>query len=366
MTGRTQDNQGDDEADRRGEPSLSDKVAYLSSAAAYGETGEVEAIETRMAWVFLAGDRVYKLKKPVRQPHLDYRTLDARQWACEEEVRLNRRLAGDVYLGLVRLTRERDGTFALDGAGEVVDWLVRMRRLPRARLLDNAIDAGTVSRQAIERVADMLVDFYRETEWVAVDPADRVDALAGEIGKGREILADARFEQLAGRGGAVLDALAELLGRDPGIVTARIEAGRVVEGHGDLKPEHVCLTDPPVIIDCLEFSRELRLVDPFDELSYLSMECAVLGASWIGPLLVERCAEGLDDRPPERTLAFYRAYRATLRARQSLEHLLEPKPRTPEKWLPKAEAYFAAAEDALVSLRPRGGRPASRPRGDAV
>jgi len=135
-----------------------------------------------------------------------------------------------------------------------------------------------------------------------------------------------------------------------------------VEGHGDLRPEHVCLSDPPVIIDCLEFSRELRLVDPFDELSFLSMECAVLGARWIGPALIDLCATSLGDRPPDETLAFYTAYGASFRARQALAHLLEPAPRTPEKWIPLARAYLDEAERAAVKLRLSEARQGNRSR----
>jgi aminoglycoside phosphotransferase family enzyme len=145
--------------------------------------------------------------------------------------------------------------------------------------------------------------------------------------------------------------LEDLLSHTPEVVVDRVAARRIVEGHGDLRPEHVCLSDPPVIIDCLEFSRDLRLVDPFEELSYLSMECALLGARWIGPVLIERCATALGDRPSDRQLAFYTAYRASLRARQALAHLLEPAPRTPEKWVPLARTYLDEAERAAVKLR---------------
>lgn len=349
---------------------LADKVAFLSSPGAYADAPgapgapEVEVTETRMAWVFLAGTRVFKLKKPVRYSYLDYSTPAARRQVCEDEVRLNRRLAPDVYLGVAQLTREADGRLAIDGAGAAVDWLVKMRRLPRERLLDNAIRAKTVSQREIELVADRLTRFYGEAPRVRLDPTDRVAALVDQLDKGREVLANAQFAALAPRGNLVIGRLHRLLDAAPGIVTAPIEAGRIVEGHGDLKPEHVCLSDPPVIIDCLEFSRELRLLDPFDELSYLTMECDVLGARWIGPLLIARCAEGLGEQLDARRLAFYRAYRAVLRARQSLEHLLEPESRTPEKWLPKARGYLAEALRAAVSLGRREARPASHPRAD--
>jgi len=333
-------------------PPLGAKVAFLSSAAAYHDVDVVDSRETHMAWVFLAGDRVYKLKKPVRFPFLDYGTLDARRRVCNEEVRLNRRLAPDVYLGVARLTVEGDGSLAINGAGRVVDWLVEMHRLPDALFLDHGIMSDTVPRGAIEVVGDRLARFYHEAPAVNVDPVMHILRFVRELGKSREVFAADEFGSLTKRGSGILTQLEDLLNRSPGIVADRVTARRIVEGHGDLRPEHVCLTDPPVIIDCLEFSRELRLVDPFDELAFLSMECAVLGARWIGPVLVERCVTALGDRPSDELFAFFTAYRASFRARQSLAHLLDPVPRTPEKWIPLAGAYLDEAERAAVTLRP--------------
>jgi aminoglycoside phosphotransferase family enzyme len=345
-------------------PPLSAKVAFLSSAAAYHSVDMVDVRETHMAWVFLAGDRAYKLKKPVRYPFLDYGTLDARRRICFEEVRLNRRLAPDVYLGVARLTLEGDGSLAINGAGGIVDWLVEMRRLPEQIFLDHAILSDTVPRSAVEAVADRLARFYHAAPTVEVDPVEHISRFVHELGKSREVFATREFDSLAKRGSRILTQLEGLLTRAPEIVVDRVAARRIVEGHGDLRPEHVCLTDPPVFIDCLEFSRNLRLVDPFDELAFLSMECAVLGARWIGPVLVERCATALGDRPSDELIAFYTAYRASFRARQSLVHLLEPAPRTPEKWIPLAKAYLDEAERAVVTLRPPEARRANRSRGD--
>lgn len=347
-----------------GGPSMEHKVAFLSSAASHRGVEEVEVKETRMAWVFLAGDRVYKMKKPVRYPYLDYSTPEKRRRICETELGLNRRLAPDVYLRVAPLTAQASG-LAIDGSGEIVDWMVVMHRLPRSRFLDSAIEAGSVTSAHVARVADRLTAFYRDLPAQEIDPQARVETLFGEIDKGVDVLGEAEFGATADRGRAALVRLRAVLERDPGIVTERITAGRIVEGHGDLRPEHVCLTDPPVMIDCLEFSRDLRLVDPFDELAFLAMECAAMGAPWIGPLLIGRCAEALaQDRPSAAQLAFYTACRATLRARQSLEHLLEPDPREPEKWRPKARRYFAEAERALTVLEPcarRGAQPVSLP-----
>jgi aminoglycoside phosphotransferase family enzyme len=341
------------------------KVAFLASPQTHPGAREVELRETNMAWVFLAGDRVLKMKKPVRRPFLDYSTLEARRRVCEDEVRLNRRLAPDVYLGVARLTCDQDGSLAVDGKGRTVDWLVVMRRLPEARMLDRMILAGTVDQTMILAVADRLAAFYRDLASAEVEPAAYLELLKSELDIGRNVFSHADFNALSTRGLEVVGRLERLLEDVADLLAGRIADGRIVEGHGDLRPEHVCLTDPPVIIDCLEFSEDLRMVDPFYELAYLGMECAVLGADWVGPVIVARCAAALDDMPAKDLLEFYTGYRAVLRARQALAHLLDPHPRTPEKWQPLAALYLDQAESALLRLRLPEDRPASRRRAGA-
>jgi aminoglycoside phosphotransferase family enzyme len=341
----------------RKDVSTREKVAFLSAPAAYPQTVcTVEVKETHMSWVFLAGDRAYKLKKPVKYPFLDFSTLAAREADSREEVRLNARLAPDVYLGVVPLTTGADGMLAVDGKGETVDWLVMMRRLPEGRMLDTAIAHGRATQDQIGRVADVLAHFYRSLDPVDVSPADYVGQFAREQAKNRALLEDKRFDLPRAGVAAVLGKVEAVLADEPELLMQRARERRIVDGHGDLRPEHVCLNDPPVIIDCLEFNRAFRLVDPFDELAFLGLECELLGAPWIGGILIDRCAQALSDRPSERLVAFYTAYRACLRARLSLAHLLEPNPRTPEKWLPHAKAYLAIAERASATLAPREAR----------
>ena len=146
---------------------------------------------------------------------------------------------------------------------------------------------------------------------------------------------------------AALDALDAALARHAPLLLARAAGGHVVDGHGDLRPEHVCLQQPPVVIDALEFNAALRAVDPFDELAFLVLECEIAGASWIGPRLLASCAAALRSAPPAALLQLYTAYRAQLRARLALAHLLEPQPRTPLKWAPLAERYLQRSLAAL-------------------
>jgi aminoglycoside phosphotransferase family enzyme len=333
-------------ADRQ-EPLIADKVRFLADPATYPhEPPTVEVRETHMSWVFLAGDRVLKLKKPVRYPFLDFSTLALRRHFVTEEVRLNRRLAPDIYLGARSLTLRRDGALALDGPGRVIDWLVEMRRLPEDRFLDRMIEAGLATTAVIGRVADMLAAFYHELPPAEIGPGDYAARFAAEHAETARVLGDPAFALDGTRVAGLIDRMNGALEAVRPAMDRRVAAGRIVEGHGDLRPEHVCMTDPPAVIDCLEFNPALRSVDPFEEIVFLGLDCARLGAGWVFPQLLRRLSETLGDQPPQDLLAFHWRYRALLRARLALLHLAEPAPRTPERWRPLAWRYIELAEEA--------------------
>lgn len=334
---------------------LAEKVAFLRRAASYPDApARVDERETRFSWVFLTDRFAYKLKKPVITPLFDLTTPALRRANAEAEVSLNARLAPGIYLGLLPLVCSAGGCLHLGGEGVVVDWLVRMRRLPDAQMLDAAIRDGTVKPAAVAAVADRLAEFFAAAPPVALAPGDFLARFAGEQAESRRLLGDAAFGLNGAEIAAVLGPVDALLREAPDLLCARLRGGCIVEGHGDLRPEHIFLGDPPAAIDCLEFSRRLRLLDPFEELAYLGMECAVQGADWIGPALIARCAACLSDPVPPLLIAFYTAFRAALRARQALAHLLDHPPRTPEKWLPLARRYLAAGALAASRLRMGG------------
>lgn len=341
-------------------PHLSDKLTFLKRSTAYGGAAPPpECIETHMSWVFLVGDKVYKLKKPVRFPFLDFTTLTAREFYCREEVRLNRRLAPGVYLGLMAL-QWHDGVFELqpeaqarlqtpaNSPGDTVDWLVCMRRLPGDRMLDQLITQGRVAPEDIDALIAVLGAFYRSAPVVALSPEDYLARFQYEQAANREVLLRPQF-QLPDAALAI-DRLDLALAQGADLLRERACGQRVLDGHGDLRPEHVCLLQPPVVIDCLEFNPQLRQADPFDELAYLGMECEVAGAPWIGQRLASGCAATLGDAPPPALMHLYTAYRALVRARLAMAHLLDPVPRLPEKWPPRAGRYIACAMAALDAL----------------
>lgn len=336
-----------------GDPAeVTGKLQLLGSPSTYGpEVANVEVRETHMSWVFLTPDFAFKLKKPVRYPFLDFSTLDAREHFCREEVQLNRRLAPDVYLDVVPLVRLPDRSLRLGAGPEpatIVDWLVRMRRLPAERMLDQAIRSASITPDQVNALADVLATFYRSAQRADIAPADYVERYVFEQATNRSVLLRSEFPALHERARGALDALDEALATRREAIVDRARSHHVVEGHGDLRPEHVCLLDMPVVIDCLEFNRSLRLVDPFDELAFFGLECDIAGAAWIGPHIVRRCAERLRDEAKPELLMIYTAYRALLRARLSAAHLLEPDPREPRRWLPQAARYIEFALRALA------------------
>ncbi len=330
-------------------PTLAAKVAFLRDPASYAGAPAVEVRETHMSWVFLAGACVHKLKKPVRFPYLDFSTLERRAAACRAEIRLNRRLAPDVYRGVVPLTQAH-GRLAIGGESEPVDWLVRMRRLDERNMLDARIADGRLNVPQLEQLAAVLARFYRAAAPSFLPPAVHLADFAGSLTFNTRVLLDPRFNLPAGLIRRIDRAQRCFLARHGDAIAARLRHRRIVDGHGDLRPEHICLDHDVRIIDCIEFNARLRTVDPFDEIAYLALECERLGAKWAGDYLQARMKRLLRDGPAEALFTFYRCHRATLRARLAIAHLSEPHPRTPEKWPTLARAYLALAAEAARKL----------------
>jgi uncharacterized protein len=323
-------------------------LAFLADPGSYpNHPSQVEAIETHMSRVFLAGDRVYKLKKPIRLSFVDFTTLDARRQNCEREHALNQQLAPGVYLDVIPIVRRADGSLALDGGGVPVDWLLVMRRLPAERLLNHAIGKGEARPEDVDRICDRLGRFYSHASPAGCAISDFLASWRSLVDLAERSLADPLFALPADQVNDVVRGLRSFLDRDVSLIASRFETARIVDGHGDLRPEHIHLGPPVLIIDRLEFDDRLRWADPFDEIEFLALECEMLGAPWIGRRLRGCLATRLNDPPPARLRSFYRCYRAALRARLSIEHLRDPAPRTPERWPRQARAYLRVARRSI-------------------
>lgn len=329
-------------------PATDEKVAFLSRPDTYpGPPGRVEVIETHMSWIFLAGEFAFKLKKPVAFPFLDFTDKAARHANCEAEMRLNRRLAPSIYLGVEPLTRDIDGAFRLGGNGEPVDWLVRMKRMPGERMLPIMVAEGRLTPAHIEELATVLAEFYRTAERPPIPPSQHLENLRQQQDWNRQTLErqiDGFDSVFARRHLRDLDALME---RVFPLIEGRIQAGRYVDGHGDLRPEHVCFCDPVAIFDCLEFDDRLRFVDPFDELMFLALECELSGAGHVGAAILERTVGRMGESVSPLLLAFYKTFRATMRARMALSHTSPASAMPAVPWIEKAVRYLALAHGAV-------------------
>src|SRR5579883_391081 len=347
------------------EPGLAGKVAFLSEPKTYGSpAGGVVRRETHMSWVFLAGERVYKLKKPVRFAYLDFSTLARREAACRAEVKLNRRLAPDVYLEAVPLVWSPRG-FSIGGAGEAADWLVVMRRLGEDGTLEQKLLDGRARSEDLERLFCTLSRFYRHAGRVHIAPAQHIADWRRNLRENNRVLSGASLPIPPGLARRIQSVQRRFIEERSGLLAARARENCIVDGHGDLRPEHIWLDHMIRIIDCLEFNAKLRAIDPLDEIAFLTVESDRLGAHWAGSYLQRRILAKWGDHNGRELFCFYRCYRASLRARLAIAHLAEPNPRTPEKWLPLAKHYLQiAVKDALLleQMLNRRGIPQSRRR----
>lgn len=341
---------------------ISDKVHFLRQSRAYGrDPVEIIVHETHMSWVFLVGGKAYKLKKPVRFPYLDFSTLEKREAVCWAELKLNRRLAPNVYIDVKPLKLSSKG-LAIGGEGVTVDWLVEMQRLDRQLMLDELIIRRLLTVEKLDHLSRILAAFYRKAPSLRPQSAEYLAHWRECLSENRSVLFDSRFPLPLATLRRIDLAQRRFLAENEAAFTARIKAGRIVNGHGDLRPEHIWLGTPLAIIDCLEFNARLRVIDPFDEIAYLSVECERLGAGWVGRRLEQYLAHQLHDGPADNLFSFYRCYRATLKARLSLAHLFEEQPRTPEKWLPLARDYLHIAKREAILLERSLKAPANRPK----
>ncbi len=295
---------------------LEELRASLSNPDVYpGRPERVAVIETHASIVFLTDNDVYKLKKPVDFGFLDYSTLEQRKQMCDLELSLNRRLAPAIYRDVVTVVR-RDGGLRLGGAGDIVDYLVHMRRLPEARSLSSLIEDEAVRTDEIGAVAQRIAVFH---ETAAHGPdVERWGSLPA-IRKNIE----ENFEQTKAFVGKTLPARAfneissyarAFLSENEGLLRQRIVDGMIRDGHGDLRAEHIYLLESVVIVDCIEFSDRLRCGDVAGDVGFLAMDLDALNRPDLSDRLVAEYVDATGFEI-ESVLDFYRCYRAYVRGK---------------------------------------------------
>ncbi len=327
------------------------KLRFLRRPRSHpGQARPIEVIETHFAWVFLTDSLAYKLKKPMRQDVMDYRTLSARERGCRNELRLNRRLAPTVYLGVVPLGIHRDGSLTFGRGSRVIDWLVKMRRLSANRMLDRVIAGGTVTPFDLRRLETLLARFYLRARRKPLQAEPYVAHVRSRVFENLRELRAPDLAMAAGKVEEVIDAQLQFIARNRRLLGSR--GARVLDGHGDLRPEHVFLgsrSEAPCVIDCLEFDPRLRRIDPAEELAFLALECRRLGAYGMAKGMFKRIGSALRDPVPDSVLFFYMSIRATTRAKITAWHLRDRSlPPRVRHWKSRADSYL---NDALHFAR---------------
>lgn len=330
---------------------LQDKVNALSDPGIYPEPAHrIEAIETHCSWVFLTDSHAYKLKKPMRLDRMDNLLITSRQRSCLEELRLNRRLAPGVYLDVVALRQAATGRLSLEGDGRVVEWLVKMRRLPSELMLDRALARRIVTQPEARAVGELLAAFYARQPPIPMGGEQYVRRIAEQIETTRLALGEPDLELPREIIIAVVSHQREFLDRRPELLMERACGGEIVEAHGDLKPEHVYLGSPPCVIDCLEFDRDLRLLDPLEELAFFSLECERLEASWVAREVLAPYLETSRRTVCSELFEFYIGRRAAQRALTAAWHLRDPRVRAARNWQGLAVSYLTRALEERFAL----------------
>jgi aminoglycoside phosphotransferase family enzyme/predicted kinase len=286
------------------------------SPAAYPEsTRQVLVKETHISWVFLTDRHAYKVRKPVKFSFLNFESLEQRLDDCQREVDLNRRLAPQIYLGVVPLVRTAHGHYCFGGRGTTVEYAVKMVRLPEEACLAGILERRALSTKELAGLSRVLLAFYQNLPPVTLTAEEyyrRVERHVMENDADLKTILGSQHEALLRRLLQV-QLLYLRLFRDR--LEARVSDGRIVEGHGDLRPEHIYLLAKPVVIDAVEFSTELRQLDVLDELAFLAMECDRMGHTALGNYVLDFYTAESGDSKDDRLWNFYKVYRALVRAK---------------------------------------------------
>jgi aminoglycoside phosphotransferase family enzyme len=332
-------------------PELEALVKALSNPKAYPHSPKsVELVQTQISFVFLAGDYVYKVKKPVDFGFLDFTTLEKRRFYCDQEVALNRRLCPNIYLGVVCITK-KGRSFQVEGSGREVEYAVKMRPLPYQRMMDRMLQNDQVTPQMVEMVAKRLVEFHRQAEiseeqakiggldTVARNAEENFSQVNSYVNK---TITKEQYEQIK-------DYTHSFLKRNAALFAKRVKEGKIRDCHGDLHAAHICFIDGLCIFDCIEFNDRFRYIDVASEIAFLAMDLDFHRRPELSEHFAEAYVKASGDKELLKLLDFYKCYRAYVRGKVEGFQLDDPHISGDQKskTLDKARRYFELAESYI-------------------
>ena len=337
--------------------------SLLKSQAYPHKPQEIKLVQTQMSFLFLTGDYVYKVKKPVDLGYLDYTTLEKRHFFCHQELELNRRLCPDIYLAVVPITmslrgvsepkprakrRGRSNLLRIEGEGKVIEYAVKMRQLPQDRMMDVLLPKGQVTHEMVAKVAEKLAGFHQNAE------TNPEIAAFGKLDVIRQNT-DENFAQTEKYIGLSIPSMKynlirsytdDFMQSNASLFDKRVREGKIRDCHGDLHAAHVCFTDDICIYDCIEFNDRFRYSDVASEIAFLAMDLDRYRQAGLSRHLVNTYVGLSHDEELLKLLDFYKCYRAYVRGK--VESFKLDDPYIPEeekaKVLTAARSYFQLAE----------------------
>ena len=320
--------------------------ALLDPRAYPHRPAKIDLIQTQMSILLLTGDYVYKVKKPVDLGYLDYTTLEKRRHFCHQEVELNRRLCPDVYLAIVPIV-EHDQGLRVDGHGRAIEYAVKMKQLPRGRMLDVLLLQNRVSEEMVEEVAEKLALFHQSARTdTAIASFGSLDVVRKNCEENfaqteryiETSVMPSEYRTIRHYTDSFINSNAALFGK-------RVEEGKIRDCHGDLHSAHICFTDDICIYDCIEFSDRFRYCDVASEIAFLAMDLDRYGQKSLSRRLVDTYVRLSGDEELMELLDFYKCYRAYVRGKVESFKLDDPHIPDEEKAkiLTTARRYFQLA-----------------------
>ncbi len=315
---------------------------------------KIELMQTQMSFIFLAGDYVYKIKKPVNLGYLDYTTLEKRKFFCQKEVELNRRLCPETYLGVIPIIKTK-GQISLGGKGKAIEYAVKMRYLPQQKMMNVLLEKEQVTPEMVEKVAQILADFHRRAETneeistygsikaIRVNTEENFSQTEKYIGK---TISPAQYERIKNfTDGFVRE--------NEALLNQRVKTGRIRDCHGDLHAAHICFTDGICIYDCIEFNDRFRYCDIASEIAFLAMDLDHYGFADLSRSFVKAYITRSRDNDILKLLDFYKCYRAYVRGKVESFKTDDPyiSEAEREKTRTAASGYFDLA-DAYTRKKP--------------
>ena len=299
--------------------------ALLDTKIYPDKTDRVELVQTQMSFVFLTGDYVYKIKKPVNLGYLDYSTLGKRHYYCQREVELNQRLCPETYLGVVPIVRT-EKNITIGGKGKTIEYAVKMRQLPPEKMLSALLSNNKVSPEMIDRVAQKLAEFHKKAETsYNIGTFGSFDTV--------RVNTDENFRQTEKYIGITIspekyrrinDYTSRFIERNTMLFQKRIAGGKIRDCHGDLRAAHICVTNGICIYDCIEFNDRFRYCDVASEVAFLAIDLDHYGRADFSHSFVEAYVNSSHDNGLTQILGFYKCYRAYVRGKVESFKLDDP------------------------------------------